>query len=74
VSTGVTGDGDAVDFAAASLFEAGGNGSRWKPRPVFDAIQAFFFDSGDQLTSFEKGGGGIAMKCVKAENIHEYVE
>ncbi len=38
--------------------------------PVFDAIEAFFFNGGDQLSVNDQSRGRIAMKGVDTENIH----
>ena len=37
---------------------------------MFDAIEAFFFDGGDQSAVFDDGRCSVAVIGVDAENVH----
>jgi hypothetical protein len=37
---------------------------------VFDSIEAFFFDGGDELSILDKCGGGIAVVRIDSEDVH----
>ena len=44
---------------------------RGKSGAVLDAIEALFFDGGDQLSIFDERGRRITVIGVDAENVHD---
>ena len=43
---------------------------RWKSGAVLDAIEALFFDRGDELAVLDERGGRITVICIDAEDVH----
>src|SRR5689334_21504608 len=68
VGTGVARDGDVVGDCAV---EAGTGEKAGEAGPVFDAVEALFFDGGEDGAAVEEGGGGVAVEGVEAEDGHE---
>ena len=47
------------------------NGFGREASPVFDAVEAFFFDGSDELPVLDQAGGGVTVESVDSENIHK---
>jgi len=67
VGTRVARDGDMVGDSAV---EASAGGEEGEAGPVFGAVEALFFEGGEEGAVGEEGGGGVAVEGVKAENFH----
>ena len=44
---------------------------RGKSGAVLDAIEALFFDRGDELAVLDERGGRITVICIDAEDVHD---
>ena len=66
-------NGDVIDVGEreAGFLEAVANGLRGKTGGVFYAIEAFFFDGGDELAVANERGGSVAVVSIDSQNIHE---
>ncbi len=70
VDLGIEIDGDVLEVAEfdTCLVQAILHRLGRQTRPMLDAPEAFFFDSGDELTIPKDGCGGVAVIGVDAEN------
>ena len=69
---GIAGDGDVVHFGKfhAGLVQAILDRAHRKAGRVFHAVQALFFDGGEQAAVGDNRGGGVGVVCVDAQDDH----
>ena len=70
---GIARNGDVIDVgeSEAGFLEAVANGLHGKTGGVFYAIEALFFDGGDQLAVADDRGGSVAVVGIDSQNVHE---
>ena len=73
---GVARNGDVVHFRQfrAGLIEAKLNRASGKAGGVLDAIEALFFDGGDQAAVHDDGRGGVGVIGVDSQNDHRLLD
>src|SRR5271154_1533741 len=69
---GIARHGDVVNIGRreTGFLQTIADGSGGKSGGVFDAIEAFFFDGGDEAAVADDGGGSVAMIGIDAKNVH----
>ena len=65
-------NGDVVNIGRreAGFLQTIADGRSGKSRGVFDAIEALFFDGGNEAAVADDSGGSVAMIGVDAKNVH----
>jgi hypothetical protein len=59
-----------VRESQSSFLEAEADGLHRKAGGIFNAIETFFFDGGNQLTVANYRGGSVAVVSINSENVH----
>src|SRR5438445_8024466 len=66
----IAGDGDVFQLRGVGSGKTGRGGGDREAGPVFDAIEALFFDGHREDAVLQQCGRGVAVISVESENIH----